>query len=343
MKKQDFRKVPQKAQDEIRKRAVKAVLSGKSQTGVAEIYGVSRSTVNIWVNNYKREGKHTLISSKRGNPQESKLKGTQAATIVNLITDKHPEQLKLPFVLWTREAVQNLIKRKFKIELSLSTVGRYLKRWGFTSQKPAKRAYEQKDESVQKWLKEEYPKIKKLSIKEKAEIFWGDETGLRSDHQTGKTYGKKGKTPVVKISAKRFRSNVISAINNKGKLAFSVFEGKFTSKRFIEFLKRLIKFMKGKKIFLILDNLSVHKSEKVKNFINEHKSKIELFYLPSYSPDLNPDELLNNDLKSNVFKSGRPESKKEQTLMVRNKLRSFQKNTQKIKNYFKAELVKYAA
>ncbi len=343
MKKQDFRNTPQKAQDEIRKRAVKAVLSGESQTSVAKIFGVSRQSVNTWVNNCKRKGKQTLVSKKRGNPQEAKLVGHQAATIVNLITDRHPEQLKLPFVLWTREAVRDLIYKKYKIKLSVSTVGRYLKKWGFTSQKPAKRAYEQSNEAVQKWLKEEYPKIKKLSIKEKAEIFWGDETGLRSDHQTGKTYGIRGKTPVVRISAKRFRSNVISAINNKGKLAFSVFEGKFTSKRFIEFLKRLIKFMKGKKIFLIVDNLSVHKSDEVKDFINENKSKIELFYLPSYSPDLNPDELLNNDLKANVFKSGRPASKTEQTLMIRNKLRSIQQNPEKVKNYFKAKHVKYAA
>jgi transposase len=343
MKKQDFRKVSQKTQDEIRKRAVKAVISGKTQTDVAEIFGVSRSTVNIWVNNYKREGKQTLVSAKRGNPQEPKLKGHQAATIVNLIIDRHPEQLKLPFVLWTREAVRDLIYKKYKIKLSVSTIGRYLKKWGFTSQKPAKRAYEQSNEAVKKWMKEEYPAIKKLSIKEKAEIFWGDETGLRSDHQTGKTYGKKGKTPVVRISAKRFRSNVISAINNKGKLAFSVYEGKFTSKRFIDFLKRLIKFMKAKKMFLIVDNLSVHKSDEVKNFINENKSKIELFYLPTYSPDLNPDELLNNDLKANAFRAKRPTSKTEQTLMVRNKLRSIQQNPQRVINYFKFEKVQYAA
>jgi transposase len=343
MKKQDFRKVPQKSQDEVRERAVKAVLSGESQTSVAKLFGVSRQSVNTWINNYKRKGKKTLVSKKRGNPQEPKLKGYQAAIIVNIITDRHPEQLKLPFVLWTREAVRDLIKKRFKIKLSLSTIGRYLKKWGFTSQKPSKRAYEQDNKTVKKWLEEEYPKIKKRSIKEKAEIFWGDETGLRSDHQSGKTYGKKGKTPVVKVSAKRFRSNVVSAINNKGKLAFSVFEGKFTSKRFIEFLKRLIKFMKGKKIFLIVDNLSVHKSEEVKNFINENKFKIELFYLPSYSPDLNPDELLNNDLKANAFKLSRPASKKEQMLIVRNKLRSIQQNSQKIINYFKAKKVNYAA
>jgi transposase len=343
MKKKDFRNIPQKAQDEIRKMAVKAVLAGKTQTEVSTIFGVSRSSVNIWVNNYKRKGKQTLVSQKRGTSKKSKLKGYQAATIVNIIKDRHPEQLKLPFVLWTREAVQMVIKKKFKIELSLSTVGRYLAKWGMTSQKPLKRAYEQDNKAVQEWINKEYPKIKKRAKKEKAEIYWGDETGIRSDHQTGKGYSKKGKTPVVLISAKRFKTNVISAVNNSGKLVFSVFEGKFNSKKFIDFIKRLIKHSKSKKIFLIVDNLSVHKSEEVKKFIGDNISKVKLFYLPTYSPELNPDELLNNDLKSNLYKAKRPTSKTEQIQMIRNKLRSIQQDPKKVQNYFKAEKVRYTA
>lgn len=343
MKKKDFREVSQKTQDEIRERAVRAVFLGKTQTQVAKDFGVSRQSVNGWVNNYKKKGKKSLVSKKRGNKQEPKLKGYEAATIVNIIKDKHPEQLKLPFVLWTREAVKDLIKKKFKIEISLTTVGRYLKRWGFTSQKPAKKAYEQNDAAVKKWLEEEYPEIKKKAKKERAEIFWGDETGLRSDHQSGKTYGVKGQTPVVKISAKRFSSNVISALNNKGMLAFSVFIGKFNSEVFINFLKRLIKHQKGKKVFLILDNYSVHKSTEVKKFVEKNREKIEIFFMPTYSPELNPDELLNQDLKSNTFRKGRPRSKEELSSMVRNKLRSIQQNPQKVKNYFKGEKVKYAA
>jgi transposase len=343
MKKQDFRNIPQKTQDEIRERAVKAVLSGETQTHVAKIMGVSRSTVCIWCNKYKGLGKKSFKSKKRGNPQEPKLKGCQAATIVNIITDRHPEQLKLPFVLWTREAVRDLIKKKFNVEVSLSTVGRYLEKWGFTSQKPAKRAYERNDKAVKKWLDEDYPKIKERAVKEKAEIFWGDETGLRSDHQAGKTYSPKGKTPIVKISAKWLKSNVISALSNKGKLYFSVFEGKFNSTVFIDFVKRLLRQKKKGKIFLIVDNYRPHKSEEVKEFLKTCRGRLELFYLPPYAPELNPDELLNQELKANAFKSKRPQSKNELTLMVRNKLRSIQNNSQKIINYFKAENVKYAA
>jgi len=343
MSKSDFRNLSQKTQDEIRKRAVKEVLSGESQTKTGKKYGVSRSTVCIWVNNFKKKGSKTLISKKRGTHKNPKLKPFQGYVIKKLIKDKHPEQLKLPFVLWTRESVRDLIKKKFQITVSLTTVGRYLKKWGFTSQKPAKRALERDDKAVQKWLDTEYPKIKKKAKKQKAEIFWGDETGLRSDHQSGKTYGIKGQTPVVKISAKRFSSNIISAINNKGKFFFSVFNHKFNNTMFIRFLKLLIKNQKGVKIFLIVDNYSVHKSNMVTKFIEKNNKYIEIFFLPTYSPELNPDEYFNQDLKSNVFKTKRPKNKNEQTSMIRTKLRSIQKTPQKVINYFKAESVKYAA
>jgi len=162
-------------------------------------------------------------------------------------------------------------------------------------------------------------------------------------HQAGRTYGKKGKTPAVKISAKKFKANAISALNNKGRLLFSVFNGKFNSKLFLKFLKRLIKYKKGKKVFLIVDNLSVHKSAEIQKFVNENKSKIELFYLPTYSPELNPDELLNQDLKANIFKTKRSQNKTELNSMLRAELRKIQRNSEKITNYFKAENVKYAA
>ncbi len=219
--------------------------------------------------------------------------------IVRIITDKLPDQLKLPFALWTREAVQQLIAQRFQIDISIWTVGRYLKRWGFTPQKPAKRALEQSPEAVKKWLETEYPAIKSRAAQEKAEIHWGDETGLRSDHQTGRSYGRKGKTPVVPSPGQRFGCNVISSITNRGTLRFMVFRGKFNSGVFITMLNRLVKSAAGKKLFLIVDNHKVHHSKKVKSWLEAHKEQIVIFYLPSYSPELNPDEFLNNDLKSN--------------------------------------------
>jgi transposase len=340
-KDKDTRNLTQQEQDIIREKAVLMVKSGISQTQTAVLLGVSRQSVNGWFNNYKKFGKKSFTSKKRGNPQEPKLKGYQAATIVNIITDRYPEQLKLPFVLWTREAIQQLIKKKFNIEVSVKTVGRYLANWGFTSQKPYKKAQEQNPECVKEWLEKVYPEIAKRAKKEKASIFWGDETGLRSTHSAGKSFSPKGKTPEMKISGKRFNINLISVITNSGKLYFKTYKGIFSSIVFIDFLKRLIKQQKGK-IFLILDNLSVHKSQLVMEWVNEHKSRIELFYLPPYSPDMNPDELLNQDLKATIYKSKRPGDRNELKSMVISKLKSFQKNPQKIQNYFFAKKVCYA-
>ena len=339
--KKDTRNLTQIEQDVIREKAVLMVKSGISQTETARLLGVSRQSVNVWYNKYLESGKKSLKSKKRGNPQEPKLKGYQAAAIVNIIKDKHPEQLKLPFILWTREAIQKLIKNKFNIDVSLKTVGRYLASWGFTPQKPYKKAQQQNPKLVEEWLKNEYPKIKEKAKEEKASIFWGDETGLRSTHSAGRSYSIKGKTPEVKVSAKRFSLNIVSAITNSGKLYFKTYTGKFSSKVFIEFINRLIKQVK-RKIFLIVDNLSVHKSKMVKKWINGHKRKIELFFLPPYSPDINPDELLNQDLKTNIYKSKRPVDRNELKSIVIGKLKNFQKNSQKIQNYFNAEKVSYA-
>ncbi len=340
-KKQDIRNLTQKEQDLIREKAVEMVKSKISYLVTAELLGVSRQSVSKWFNSYKKSGKKSFKSKKRGNPQEPKLKGRQAARIATIITDRHPEQLKLPFVLWTREAVQKLIKDKYNIKVSLTTVGRYLSKWGFTSKKPYKKAYEQDSTCVKKWLENVYPEIAKRAKKEKASIFWGDETGLRSTHTAGKSFSPKGKTPEIKISAKKFSINMISAITNSGKLYFKTYTGNFSSIVFIEFLKRLIKQVKGK-LFLILDNLSIHKSKEVAEWINQNKHRIELFFLPTYSPDLNPDELLNQDLKANIYKTKRPADRNELKSMVISKLKSFQKNPQKIKNYFNAEKVSYA-
>jgi transposase len=340
--KQDGRKRTQKEQDAIRETGVRMVVSGISQSETARILGVSRQSVNGWYSKYKENGKEGLACGKRGNPQEPKLKGHQAATIVNIITDRHPEQLKLPFVLWTREAVRNLIKNKFNLELSIRTVGRYLQNWGFTSQKPFKKAMEQNPIAVKEWLEKEYPAIKEKAKNQKAMIFWGDETGIKSTHATGKGYSPKGKTPELKISGKRFSTNVISVVNNSGKMYFKAYTSKFSSKVFIEFLGRLIKQHKGK-IYLIIDRHSVHTSGKVQEWLKKRKRFIEVFYLPPYSPELNPTELLNQDLKSNLYKPGRPADVNQLKAMINSSLKSYQTKSQKIQNLFKAEKVQYAA
>jgi transposase len=205
--------------------------------------------------------------------------------------------------LWTREAVQQLLKNEFGVEVSVWTVGRYLKAWGLTPQKPVRRAFEQNPAEVRLWLRTEYPAIERQAKHFAAEIHWGDEMGLRSDHQVGRSDGRRGRTPVIPGTGQRFRCNLISTITNRGRLAFMVFEEGFTVKVFLQFLKRLIRHVK-QPIFLIVDRHPVHRAAGVKRWLLKHEAKIRMFFLPSYSPELNPDEMLNQDVKSK-----RPRSK----------------------------------
>jgi len=280
MKIKDFRSLSPSAQEALRMRAVKAVKEASTITEVCQQYGISRTALHGWLKKYQQGGLKALKAKKRGRPKQSRLKPWQAATIVRLITDKLPDQLKLPFALWTREAVQQLIWQRVQIEISIWTVGRYLKRWGFTPQKPAKRAVEQSPEAVKKWLETEYPEIKERAKTEKAEIHWGDESGLRSDHQAGRTYGRKGKTPVIPGTGQRFSCNLISTITNKGVMRFMVYKDQFNANVFITLLRWLIKSVKGKKVFLIVYNHRVHHAKKVQKWLEKHIKEIEIFSFP---------------------------------------------------------------
>jgi transposase len=342
-KKTDARRLSPSAQEDLRRRVVRAVREqGMSKAEAARTFSVSRTSVHGWLNSYQSRGAAGLCSQPRGRPKRSRLAGHQAATVVRIITDRCPDQLKLPFALWTREAVAQLIAERYDIRLSVWTVGRYLNKWGFTPQKPLRRAYERDPVAVARWLREEYPAIRRRAKRAGAEILWGDEMGLRSDHQTGTSYGRKGKTPVIPGTGQRFRGNMISAISNQGRLAFMVFKQRFTWKVLLAFLRRLIRHA-GRKVFLIVDRHPVHKSVKVQRWLAKHKSQIELFFLPGYSPELNPDEYLNQDLKANAVGRRRPANQNEMLSDLRSYLRSTQRQPEVIKHYFQHEAVTYAA
>jgi len=338
----DARSLPPVAQEDLRRKGVRAIREGDSPTEVARRFGVSRQAVYNWVARFASGGASALRARKRGRAPARKLLPVQAATIVRLIKDRHPDQLKLPFYLWTREAVQTLIRGKFNVDVSVWTVGRYLKRWGFTPQKPARRAFEQNPEQVQRWLAEEYPAIRAAARREKAEIYWGDELGLRSDHAAGRTYSRRGQTPTLPISGNRFGCNTISALTNRGRLNFMVFRGRFHSKVYLEFLRRLVK-QSRRKVFLIVDGHPVHKARVTKKWLAKNVARIRQFLLPAYSPELNPDEYLNQDVKSNAVGRRRPKDADELERNVRGYLRSTQKRPQIVRNYLHAEHVRYAA
>jgi len=344
MKKTDARKLKPEVQEQLRKQAVRLRKSGRKYQEIAEIVGVCLTTVCKWYKAYEVEGVKGVRAKRRGRRTGDKrtLTQDQEKELKKMIIDKDPEQLKLPFALWTRVAVQQFIKRLYSIDMPIRTVGEYLKRWGFTPQKPLRRAYEQNPKAVDKWLSEEYPAIKAKAKKEKAEIHWGDETGLCNDSQHGRGYAPRGKTPVIRLSAKRERINLISSITNQGKVRFMVYRDAMNAKTMLKFLKRLIKDATSK-IFLIVDNLRVHHSKPVKEWLEEQKHEIELFFLPSYSPELNPDEYLNCDLKAGVHSGTPARSKAQLAKKAISHLRMLQKRSSRVQKYFKHPKIAYAA
>jgi transposase len=341
--KTDARTLAPATQEQIRQKAVAAVENGMTHVKASEVFGVTRQSVDRWMKAYRASGADALKARKRGPKGErTKLKGWQAATIVNLIAEHHPEQLKLPFALWTADAVRQLIQRKFQLRISARSVRRYLARWGFTPQKPVRRAYERNPEAVARWLKEEYPAIRDAAKKEKALIYWADEMGARSDYQAGRSYAPKGRTPAIPGTGQRFGCNVLSAITNRGHLDFMVFKKSFTASVFVRFLRRLLKQV-DRKVFIIMDRHPVHRSKKVCQWLEQNATRIQRFFLPGYSPDLNPDEMVNQDVKTNAVGRKRAHSREQLMRHVRRHLERRRSQPNVVRRYFHEKSVRYAA
>lgn len=341
MKKDDARKLDHKTLEELRIRTVKQVQSGESPEVLAKALRIHRTTVYGWLALY-RGGGWSALKSKPTPGARPKIDGKKMKWVFDTVTNKNPQQMKFEFALWTREMIQKLIKDRFQIKLSLKAVGRLLAQLGLTCQKPLYTAI-QKDESlVKNWLKRIYPLIKRRAQSEKADIFFGDAAHIRSDHHAGRTWGKKGETPVVKSTGARFSFSLISAISSRGLMRFMVREGGVNSAVFIEFLRRLISGAK-RKIFLIVDGGSAHKSKLTKAFVKTVQEKLELFILPPYSPDLNPDELVWNHLKSHTVGRSTVVDKADFKKQVSRSMRSLQKNKKKIRSFYQKKSLKYAA
>ena len=342
-KKTDARTLNAATQAHLRRLAVLAVRDGMKQTAAARKYQVSVRAVSQWMALDRAGGLKALKARRRGRPAGGgRLNARQAARLRNLMIGKMPDQLKLPFYLWTRAAVAQLIAREYGKRVSLSTVGRYLKAWGMSPQKPVRRAYERNDEAIARWLKREYPAIARQAKREKAAIYWGDEMGLRSDHVAGTSFAPMGQTPVIRATGQRFGCNMISAITNKGALAFMVFTGKFQTAVFVEFMRRLLLQVKGR-ITLIVDGHPVHRSRHARQFVDENAKRLRLIRLPGYCPELNPDELLNQDVKTNGLGKSRPRNRSEMLATVRSHLYRRQKQPQVVRNLFLEKHVRYAA
>lgn len=344
MKREDRRQASTDARIELRKQAVRLRASGKTLAEISEITGYKVPYLSTMLRALASDPKQTSVVRRGGRPKASgrALTLQQERQIQDWVCRRCPDQLQLPFALWTRKAIQMLIAEKCRVKLSIRATGEYLARWGYTPQKAIRRAYERDEAKVRAWLQQQYPRIKRNAKRENAEIYWGDETGLRSDESRHRGYAPRGRTPLIRIPARRKSLSLISAITNQGKVRFMIYPGALRPKTLITFMTRLIRDA-NRKVYFILDNLNVHKSREVRRWLAEHVEQIEVFYLPPYSPELNPDEYLNGDLKRAVHQDVAPRDAQELKTTAQKHLRVIQRSRRRVRNYFRHHAIRYAA
>ena len=340
MAQRDARSLDHKTLEELRTRAVERVQAGEAAVDVARVIGVRPESVYRWLSWYRHGGWHAL-RAKRIPGRPRKLDGKAMKWIYETIVTKDPRQLKFPYALWTRKIICTVLAEKFGVQLSLKSVGKLLAQLGLSVQRPLHRAFEQDATLVQRWLKTEFPAIQKAAKKAGASIFFGDEAGVRSDYHSGTTWAPIGQTPVVRTTGKRFGCNMISAVSAKGELRFLITRGGVNADVFITFLRRLIVGAKGP-VFLIVDGHPTHRAKKTRAFVESTEGKLELFTLPSYSPELNPDELVWRHVKAHRVGRMGVRNREELEAQVRMALRSLSRMPHKIRGFFKTPLLRYA-
>lgn len=341
MKITDARRLTHGQLTDLRRRGVAAVQGGESPEKVAEVLGVHRSTVYGWLARYRDGGWHRLDARKRGG-RKPKLDARAMAWVYKVVTLGNPQQYKFRFALWTSEMVGVLIRERFGIQLSRASVCRLLNQLGLSAQRPLWRAYQQDPATVERWLREEFPRIRALAKAHRATIWFGDEAGVRSTAHAGTTWAPRGRTPIVSTTGARFGLNLISAVSRRGELRFMGVKGRVNAEVFITFLKRLLVGMR-RPVFLIVDGHPTHKAAKVRRFLETVGDRLRLFFLPPYSPELNPDEHVWNDLKNNGI--GRkvitgPDQMKHEVI---SHLRFLQKSPELVRSFFLAPSTAYAA
>lgn len=341
MEKINLSSVTKETRTYIKTRTVQLHNEGMKGTKIALLLNISEDAVSRIVSSFKKNGKIPEEKTRGRKKGEKRiLSTTQEKEIQRIIMNQCPDQVKLGFALWTRAAVKELILSKYGIELNLRSITNYLNRWGLTCQRPTKRAYRQNDVQRKNFMEHEYPKIAERAKKEQAEIYWGDETGINNQEYYMRGFAPRGETPMIKVFPKREKINMISAINNYGTCRFMCYVESMTQQRFIEFMRRLIRDAK-RKVFFVVDNLKVHHGKIVQKWLNEHKEQIEIFFTPTYSPDLNPDEYLNHILKQSIHSGRLPRTQEDLRKKTYSFMRKLQNQPERVTNLFKHKCLNY--
>ena len=340
----DARELSDEVLEALRLRALRGCQLGLTEVQVAEILGVARETVSRWWSAYAHHGVQALPHRRTGRPSGSgrALGGPQAEYIQRLLRTHQPEELGIAAPLWTRRAVGDLIRREYNLPLAVRTVGRYLRRWGFTAKRPRRHARDQDPEEVRHWLEETYPAIEARAEREGAEIHWGDEVGVAADQLPARGYAPQGEPATLDVPDRHVRANQISTVTNRGEVRFMTYMRTMTAALFLVFLSRLLRSTTGK-VFPIVDRLRAHMTPAVQQWVAAHRERIEVFYLPRYAPELNPDEYLNNDLKGRVNEAGLPDDKGEVRSRIQRFMRRLLHLPEHVMNYFCHPSVQYAA
>jgi transposase len=340
----DARQLSDEVLEALRLRAVRGCELGFTEADVAELLGVARETVSRWWAAYRAGGAEALPHDRTGRPPGSgrTLTDAQAQQLQELLDTNHPEALGIAAPLWTRRAVRELIRRECGAAMPVRTVGEYLKRWGYTPQKPRRHARRQDPAEVRDWLANEYPLLRDRAAREGAEIHWCDETGAGANEPPGRGYARRGTTPSLEVSGERFRVNLVSTITNQGKVRFMTYTSTLTAAVFLRFLEQLLRGAR-KKIFLILDRHPAHEAAAVAEWVAQHEGRLELFWLPRRAPELNADEYLNNDLKGQVNAAHMPDTRQELESNFRRFMQTLKELPSHVKSYFQHPKVQYAA
>lgn len=320
--------------------------AGMTKYAAAKKCRIQETTVGRWYRNFAAKGADAIRGGKRGpkpGGEKHKLSDAQMKELKKVVVDKTPDQLKFDFALWSSKAIKEYVQRKYGMSISRRTARRYMQRMGFTYQCPVKAAREQNPALVKKWLETEYPAIRSEAARCGATVFWADESSVLTCETKARGYSPAGVSPVLVAPANRsIRCNMISAVSNRGDMQFMVFDGAMNVDIFKDFTERLAKETPGM-AFLIVDNLKVHHAKALEPWLEENKGRIRLFYLPSYSPELNPDEYLNRDVKASLAEKRRPSSAKALKEEVSSHLSAKQSNRDAIKRLFHKKEVRYAA